>query len=118
MKKLVYRASDFTPTEFTTADEKARFANHFIRFIESGCKWTLFHIWFYRKLSNCFGMHAHYDRRNFHAVCFEKYGGKNYNLSSFIDDCLEYPCYGDPSYTFCDVEKKLKEYLTNYKKSV
>jgi hypothetical protein len=32
----------FTPTQWKTAEVKAKFANHFIRFIDKDCPYSLF----------------------------------------------------------------------------
>lgn len=34
MPKALFSAEEFTPTEFSTSQDKAAFGNHFFRFIE------------------------------------------------------------------------------------
>ncbi len=63
LPKPLFYADEFTPTEFSTAQDKAAFGNHFFRFIESDWKQTIFTKTFYNHLSNCFGHIAHYVER-------------------------------------------------------
>jgi len=100
----LFTASQFTPTHWDTADEKARFANHLVRFVDTGCKWTLFHTWFYRRLSMCFGHIAHYNKAGFYATWFTQHRG------DFLEHLLQHRCYGDPTYTYSDVEQALQCY--------
>ena len=104
MKTLFY-AKQFTPTKWESAEQKAKFANHMIRFIDSGFKYTLFHTWFYKRLSMTFGMIAHYNKRGFYYTWFDG------NEREFIQRLLSHPCYGDPEYTYSDVEKALQSYI-------
>jgi hypothetical protein len=60
MPKILFSAGEFTPTEFSTAQDKAAFGNHFFRFIEAEWKESIFTKGFYNRLSNCFGHIAHY----------------------------------------------------------
>jgi hypothetical protein len=58
-----FAASAFTATAWSTTEEKAVFANHFVRLVEAGYPEALFTAWFYRRLQHCFGHIAHFDRR-------------------------------------------------------
>lgn len=103
----VFKASQFVATKWSTADDKARFANHFVNFVEEGFPSSLFYLWFYKELSDCFGHIAHYDRAGFFGTFFSDEEGK----VDFLKVCLEYPCYGSPKHTFCDVEIVLQDWL-------
>lgn len=100
---------EYTPTEFSTAEEKTRFEKQFKKFVSNGFRKDHFPKWFYTRLSMCFGNIAHYNQSGFYATYFEDTEG----VSRFIDNCVAYPCYGDPAYTFSDVEKVLKDWLIN-----
>jgi hypothetical protein len=60
MPKGPFLPSEFVPTKFSTAADKADFGNAFLHFIESEWKETLFTKTFYNRLSNTFGHIAHY----------------------------------------------------------
>jgi len=55
-----FDASQFFPTQLSTAADKAAFGNTYLHFIESEWKRSLFTKSFYQRLSNCFGHIAHY----------------------------------------------------------
>ncbi len=60
MPKRPLLPSDFVPTKFSTAADKAYFGNVFLNFIESEWRETLFTKAFYNRLSSTFGHIAHY----------------------------------------------------------
>ena len=62
MPKGPFLPTEFTPSMFSTAADKAEFGNHFVRFIESEWTQALFTKDFYHRLSMCFGNIAHCDR--------------------------------------------------------
>ena len=107
MPKPSFSADEFTPTEFSTAQDKAAFGNHFFRFIESDWKQTIFTKTFYNRLSNCFGHIAHYDLHGFYGTWF----ADDALRLSFLLHTLRFSCYGDPAYTFSDVERAIKAEL-------
>jgi len=93
----------FTPTKWDSAEDKAVFANALTRFIASDFKLSLVTEKLYARLSNCFGHIAHYDRRGFIAEFFESIAGK----IDFLEQTIRHPCYGDPNFTYSDVEKAM-----------
>jgi hypothetical protein len=103
----IFEAAQFTPTKFSTAEEKAKFANHFIRFVTSGFPKSMFPKWFYNELRHCFGHIAHYDQNGFYNEWFTN----DLSKSLFIKMTVQHPCYGDPTHTFSDVERALIVYL-------
>lgn len=103
-KKQPFTAEQFTPTQWDTAADKAKFANHFVRFVASGYKETLFYDWFYKRLSNTFGHIAHYDRIGFYNHFFRDKTAQLY----FMTATRQGGGYGDPAYTYSDVEKAIK----------
>src|SRR5690348_6560045 len=106
MKKK-FTAEQFTPTEHYSAEFKAKFANHFVRFVESGFKETLFPKWFYNKLHHCFGHIAHFDKPNFYAAQCSNLRAR----LGFLQQAVAWPCYGSPTHTFCDVERVLAQWI-------
>ena len=104
---MIFNKDQFVPTQWNTAEDKAKFANHLLRFIESGYNENLFYKWFYRRLSNCFMHIAHYDKYGFYHVWFSD----EKKQVAFIKNILSFPCYGDPTWTYSDVEKAIQRYL-------
>lgn len=101
---MKFTASQFTPTKWESAEQKAKFANHFIRFVKSGFQRSLFYKWFYRRLSNTFGHIAHYDQHGFFSTFFEDTESK----IRFIEITLNHPCYGEAEWTYSDAERALQ----------
>ncbi len=99
----------FTPTQWDTAEDKLSFAKQFVRFVESDFAAQYFTDRFYRRLSNTFGNIAHYDRGGFWSKFFTSTADK----IRFLEQTLAYPCYGDPAWTYSDVERALQEWLSN-----
>ena len=60
-----------------------------------------FHKDFYRRLSNTFGHIAHYDSARFYQHFFLTAKDK----LEFLEQCVTWPCYGDPTFTYSDVER-------------
>jgi hypothetical protein len=108
--------TEFTATKFSTAADKAEFGNHFLRFIES--EWAQAHFTkdFYHRLSMCFGHIAHMDRPTFYETWFTS----DQDRLRFLEKTLKWPCWGDPEYTFSDVERAIQQevrkrnYLARY----
>jgi hypothetical protein len=63
MPKGPFLPSEFMPTKFSTAQDKAEFGNTFLHFIESEWARTAFSKSFYNRLSMCFSHIAHYVER-------------------------------------------------------
>ena len=101
--KDLFSPEQFTATKFTTAEQKAKFANHFVRFVDAGFPKTLFVKWFYNELRNCFGHIAHFDINGF----YEEWFSSTQRKLDFIKNVLNHTSYGDPAHTFSDVEKEL-----------
>jgi hypothetical protein len=102
-----FKASEFTPTEFSTAEEKAKFANQLVRFVVNGFRRSDFPKWFYVRLSLTFGHIAHYNQEGFWCEYFDSTEGK----MQFIRNCHNRTIYGSPEYTFSDVEKALQAWI-------
>ena len=109
MPKGPFLPSDFTATKFSTAADKAEFGNTLLRFIESEWASALFTKSFYSRLSMCFGHIAHYNRAQFYEEWFSSLADQ----VRFLKHTLRFPCYGDPEYTFSDVERAIQRELVN-----
>ena len=101
----VFADDQFTPTKWSTAEEKASFANDLLAFIMSGFPKTKFTQKLYQRLSNCFSHIAEYDRDNFYAVWFSSAEARH----SFLRNLSNAPCFGDPTWTFSDVERAVQQ---------
>jgi hypothetical protein len=116
MPKGPFLPSEFVPTKFSTAQDKADFGNTFLHFIESEWARTAFSKSFYNRLSMCFSHKAHYDAAGFYATWFTT----DADRLRFLRHTLAWPCWGDPEFTFCDVERAIQQeirkrnYLARY----
>jgi hypothetical protein len=103
----LFDASMFLPTKFSTAEDKALFGNRLIAFIEEGFPEHLFTNAFYSTLCQTFSFIAHYNREGFRDFYFTNTTRK----IEFLNDILRNPCWGDPQFTFSDVEKAIQTVL-------
>lgn len=116
MPKGPFLPSEFVPTKFSTTQDKADFGNTFLHFIESEWARTAFSKSFYNRLSMCFSHIAHYDAAGFYETWFTS----DADRLRFLRHALAWPCWGDPVYTFCDVERAIQQeirkrnYLARY----
>jgi hypothetical protein len=102
-----FKASDFVATKHATAADKAKFAEAFCRFVEGGFKDKALTEGLYRRLSMCFGHIAHFNRVGFYEHFFATTQGKIH----FLQQCARWDRFGDPRFTFSDVESKLAAWL-------
>jgi len=100
-------AADFVPTQWDTTERKAKFANALLTFIAQDFPRSKFHESFYRRLSNTFGHIANYDSVGF---C-QRFFLTTEDKLAFLDQCVTWPCYGDPTFTYSDVERAVAERL-------
>lgn len=106
-KTSIFSPEQFIPTKFSTAADKARFANHLIRFIRKGFPKSIFPNWFYTRLSMTFGHIAHFNAYGFFDTFFTSEEGKR----RFMQITLNHSCSGDPAWTYSDVEEAVQKYL-------
>jgi hypothetical protein len=104
MAKGPFLSTDFLPTKFSTAADKADYGNVFLHFVDAEWKQSVFTEKFYSRLCNTFGHIAHYDRLTFYSTWF----GCDADRLRFLNQSLNWPCWGDPAFTFCDVERALQ----------
>ncbi len=105
MKQPKFTAAQFTANDQHAAEDKARFANHFVRFVETGFKPTVFPEWFYHRLSCTFGHIAHFNRNGFYETWFSTTRRRR----DFLQRCLTHPFYmGAP---FSDAEDACRQWV-------
>lgn len=119
--KTPFKVEQFTPTQWDTAEQKAKFANHFVRFVESGFKKSLFFDWFYKRLSMTFGFIAHYNREGFYDTWFLTFNSQLEFLKHIRN--TNNGLYGDVAFTYSDVERAITEWfgarlITEYEQKV
>lgn len=106
MRKLFY-ARHFQSTAWDTAEEKAEFANSFVRFVESDFSRQFFTGKFYQRMVCMFGFHAFPNSQNF----WDHYFGDEAGRRRFILSCTGHRHAGDAATTFADVHARLQEWL-------
>lgn len=106
-RRQVFDPTQFKPTKFHTAAEKAWFGDQLVTFVSEGFPRSMWTKKFYRQLSNTFGMIAHYDQAGFWDAQFSDSGRR----VEFVKQLLAWPCYGDPEFTFSDVERAVQKEL-------
>jgi hypothetical protein len=99
-----FSPDQFTPTKWSSAEEKAKFGNDLLTFILSDCPEGKFTAKLYERLSNCFGHIAHYDKAGF----FDTWFSSAATRSDFLNHLCEDPCFGSPECTFSDVERAVQ----------
>ena len=67
-----FTAAEFMPTQWASADDKAKFANALMKFIAAEFPRQSFTQPFYRRLSNTFGHIAHGNLTGFYGAFFER----------------------------------------------
>ena len=102
-----FTAAEFTATQWDSADDKAKFANALMKFIANEFPRPNFTKSLYRRLSNTFGHIANYNIDGFYGVFFERDADK----VAFLEQTLSWPHFGDPTFTFSDVERAVKRRL-------
>ncbi len=108
--KTTFNPTQFIPTQFNTSEDKAKFANQFVRFVQSDFKKSLFPEWFYRRLSDSFGHIDHGNQNGFYETFFTAPKGK----VDFIRICQWGGGYVDSVRDYSDVEKALKQWLIDH----
>lgn len=102
----MFTENQFTATQWDTAAGKANFCNRFVRFVKSGYERTIFTKDFYTRLSMMFGHIANYNIHGFYETFFTTPQGR----VDFARHTQNAHCYGDPTFTWSDAEKLLKQW--------
>ena len=107
MSKGPFLPSEFVPTKFSSAAEKAEFGNALLHFLDADCPQELFTKKLYQRLSMTFGHIAHYDRSGFYDTWFTRARHR----AAFVEKMLRWPCHGDPEFTFSDVDCAIQQVM-------
>jgi hypothetical protein len=102
-----FTADKFSPTTWEPAKKKAQFAKQLIRFIEADFPRRQFTQALYHRLALTFGHIAHVNRHLLYDAFFTTTEGK----VRFLCQIRQWPCYGDPAFTYSDVERALQSWL-------
>ena len=97
-------AANFTATKFDTSAEKSKFGNHLLRFIAEDHPRALWTKAFYNRLSMIFSNIAHYDSNGF----WETWFTTTAEQIEFLQNIVRHPCWGDPAFTYSDVEQVVR----------
>jgi hypothetical protein len=103
----LFTAAEFTATKWDGADDKAMFAKTLCKFIAADFKESLFTNALYGRLHLTFGHIANYNCNGFRDCFFNNLAGK----IEFLEQTLLWPCFGDRTYTYCDVERAVQARL-------
>src|ERR1700677_4152144 len=102
-----FTAAEFTSTQWTSAEDKAKFANALMKFVANEFPRQSFTRSLYQRLSNTFGHIAHTNIEGFYGAFFER----DFDKIVFLEQTLSWPHFGDPTFTFSDVERAVKRRL-------
>jgi hypothetical protein len=108
-KPAEFTAKDFTATNFATAEDKAKWANKFTKFILGGLQRSSFKKEIYRQLHNMFGHCAEYDLNGFYLTWFED----TYKCLHWTETVATswLVGIGQPRFTWSDVEVKVIQWI-------
>lgn len=102
-----FSAEQFSPTQWASAKDKVHFARQFVKFVESDFDKRNFPKTFYVQLSMTFGHIAYFNHQGF----FDTFFTSTEDKVLFLQMSLSYRCYGDPAFTYSDVERALQAWL-------
>ena len=108
-KPAEFTAKDFFNTNFTTAEDKAKWANKFTKFILGGFQRSSFKKEIYKQLHHMFGHCAEYDLDGFYCTWFED----TYKYLHWVETIATtwLAGIGQPQFTWSDVEIKLVHWI-------
>jgi hypothetical protein len=106
-----FQASNFTATQWNTAEDKARLANKLTKFILNGFQQASFTKEMYKRLSNMFSHIAEYNIQGFYSVWFEDDQACLKWAENAVRGGLLGLVVGDPRFTWSDVEKAIKRWM-------
>jgi len=107
-----FQASNFTATQWNTAEDKAKMANKLTKFILNGFQHASFTKDMYKRLSSMFGHIAEYDIHGFYTVWFEDDAAcLKWAENAMRGGVLGF-VVGDPAWTWSDVEKAIQKWIS------
>lgn len=96
-------ARGLTPTQFSSAEEKARMGDAILSFVARGMPQTGFSKALYTRVSSMWGFIACYNRDGFWTTHLASTGGR----VAFLEQITRSPCFGQAAFTWCDVEREI-----------
>jgi hypothetical protein len=108
-----FQASNFTATQWNTADDKAKMANKLTKFILNGFQQVSFTRKMYTRLSTMFGHIAEYNIQGFYTVWFEDDAACLKWVENAMRGGVLGFIVGDPAWTWSDVERALQKWLSD-----
>ena len=102
-----FEPDQFIATQWSTAEDKAKFANALMKFIAQEFPRPEFQQSSVPTAQQYVRAYRAYNQDGYYSVFFERDADK----VVFLDQTLRWPCYGDPTYTFCDVERAVQRRL-------
>ena len=111
-KPAEFTGKDFTSTNFATAEDKAKWANKFTKFILGGFQRNSFKKEIYKQLHHMFGHCAEYDLDGFYSTWFED----TYKCLHWVETVATtwLAGIGQPQFTWSDVEIKVIQWIRNH----
>jgi hypothetical protein len=108
-KSAGFTAEDFAATNFATAEDKAKWANRFTKFILGGFQRKAFNKEIYKQLHHMFGHCAEYDLDGFYLTWFED----TYKCLHWVETVATtwLAGIGQPQFTWSDVEIKVIQWV-------
>ena len=100
----------YTATKWNTVEDKEKFTKHFKQFVEKGFPKSMFHKEFYNRMSIMRGHIAHYNQMGFFSTWFSTAEQR----AKFLRLWIHTPIYGNPTYTWSDVEEVLCTWLQEH----
>ena len=106
-----FKVEDFANTNFATAEDKAKWANKFTKFILGGFQRSAFKKDLYKQLCSMFGHCAEYDLGGFYCTWFED----TYKCLHWVETVATtwLAGIGQPQFTWSDVEIKVIQWIRN-----
>ena len=108
-----FTPAKYTATKWNTREDKQKFALKLVRFVESGYNPNLFHKELYTRLSMCFGHIPHFNKYGF----YEEWFSTPERQADWVNYVCERPVYGDPGWTYSDVERDIRAYARTHWRS-
>ena len=108
-----FQASNFTATQWNTAEDKARMADKLTKFILNGFQQGSFTKEMYKRLSTMFGHIAEYNIHGFYTVWFDDDAAcLKWAENAMRGGVLGF-VVGDPAWTWSDVERAIQKWLSD-----
>ena len=106
-----FTGKDFITAKFATAEDKAKWANKFTKFILGGFQRNSFKKEIYKQLHHMFGHCAEYDLDGFYSTWFED----TYKCLHWVETVATtwLAGIGQPQFTWSDVESKVIQLIRN-----